>query len=237
MEEKSKAIALVEEYLSADIYDRSEELKEVRRKIRETKENIKMLQNSDDVTKIRKISEDITMLYSAAKDISSVVDDDIFQSGFKIKYLKRGNILQPTIETIELGKDDIEKKVETYYYIGSKAQRTLIQLCGYLGFLKLLLSENKYPIIPLLVIDHISQPFDEKNVRAIGEIINKAIEEMGSDNLQIIMFDEKEYQTLGIKPDYSENLVGEKKSGFNPFYYAAGSKMDDGFVENEISKT
>lgn len=235
MEEKSKAIALIEEYLSADVCDRSEELKEVKRKIRETKENIKVLQNSDDITKIKKLSEYITMLYKTAKGISSVVDDDLFQDGFNIQYLKRGNILQPISQTTEINENNMEKKVETYYYIGSKARRTLIQLCGYLGFMKLLLSENKYPIIPFLVIDHISQPFDDETVRAIGQIINMAIEEIGKDNLQIIMFDEKEYQTLAIKPNHAENLVGEKKTGFNPFYYAANAKSDE--TANEMDKS
>ena len=56
------------------------------------------------------------------------------------------------------------------YYTGSMARHTLMQLSGYLGFLKLLLEENKYPIIPFLVIDHISKPFDKDNSLAIGKI-------------------------------------------------------------------
>lgn len=53
MEEKSKAIALIEEYLSADIQDHSRDLKEIKRKIRELKAELKELQNSDDINKIR----------------------------------------------------------------------------------------------------------------------------------------------------------------------------------------
>lgn len=233
MEEKAKAIALIEEYLSVDISDHSEELKEIKRKIQEVKEEIRVLQNSDDITKIRKLSEFITMLYKSAGGISSVVDDDISQDGFNIRYLKRGNILQPMIQITEMNADNIEKNTEAQYYIGSMARHTLIQLCGYLGFLKLLLPEGKYPIIPILVIDHISKPFDVKNVRAIGQIINKAIEEIGKENLQIFMFDDEVYQTLAIEPDHSEDLVENEKTGFNPFYHAALLKEEGIKIKEE----
>lgn len=33
------------------------------------------------------------------------------------------------------------------------------------------------------------------------------------------MFDDEEYTTLALQPEHSENLVTDKKSGFNPFYY------------------
>ncbi len=41
--------------------------------------------------------------------------------------------------------------------------------------LKILLTEKKYPIIPFLVIDHISKPFDASNAKAIGQVIEKSI--------------------------------------------------------------
>ncbi|MBX4147292.1 hypothetical protein K1X09_08120 [Paenibacillus lautus] len=77
---------------------------------------------------------------------------------------------------------------------------------------------NKYPIIPILVIDHISKPFDKNNCKAIGKVITTAYESIGKNNLQIFMFDDEEYGTLDIVPDHSENLVTEFKTGFNPFY-------------------
>ena len=77
---------------------------------------------------------------------SSVVDDDILQEGFKIQYLKRGNILQPMIQVTEKDENGFEQKKEVNYYIGSMARHTLIQLCGYFGFLKILLAEENYSI-------------------------------------------------------------------------------------------
>lgn len=98
------------------------------------------------------------------------------------------------------------------------ARHTLIQLCGYLAFLRILLENNKFPIIPILVIDHISKPFDERNSGAIGKVISTAYETIGKDNLQIFIFDDEEFSKLDIEPEHSENLVTEYKTGFNPFY-------------------
>lgn len=88
LDDKSKAIALIEEYLSVDIIDNENVLKEKKKRIREIREELKALQNSDDIKKIDGISEFITELYSSAKEISSVVSDDIEHNDFKIKYLK-----------------------------------------------------------------------------------------------------------------------------------------------------
>ena len=41
------------------------------------------LQNSDDTKKINELSQFITSLYLSAEQISSVVEDDIKQDGFK----------------------------------------------------------------------------------------------------------------------------------------------------------
>lgn len=234
LEEKAKAITLIEEYLSADVRDCSQELNEIKKKIREIKEEIRILQNSDDIVKIRELSSFITELYKSAKNISSVVDDDILQEGFKIQYLKRGNILQPMIQVTEKDENGFEQKKEVNYYIGSMARHTLIQLCGYFGFLKILLAEEKYPIIPFLVIDHISKPFDASNAKAIGQVIEKAYTYIGKENLQIFMFDDEEYSALDLQPEHFENLVSEVKSGFNPFYYAVPEKNKDSNMEENI---
>lgn len=54
---------------------------------------------------------------------------------------------------------------------------------------------------------------------AIGQIINKAYESIGKENLQIFMFDDEEYAVLALEPEHSEDLVNKVKTGFNPFYY------------------
>ncbi|ASI36211.1 hypothetical protein A0126_11680 [Exiguobacterium sp. N4-1P] len=109
------------------------------------------------------------------------------------------------------------------YYIGSMARHTLIQLSGYLGFLNMLLSENKYPLISILVIDHISKTFDQNNANALGNIIGTAYHSVGKDNLQIFIFDDEKCENLNIKPNKFINLVTSEKTGFNPFYSNAQS--------------
>lgn len=86
--------------------------------------------------------------------------------------------------------------------------------------MKMLIEENKYPIIPMLVIDHISKPFSDQNVAAIGTVIHKAYEDIGIDNLQIFMFDDENSEKLNLKPNNIENLVNSARTGFNPFYNA-----------------
>lgn len=217
LEEKSKSIALIEEYLSVKIVINDDVIKEKKRRIKEIREELKALQNSDDIQKINDLSNFITELYCSAKDISSVVSDDIQQNGFEIQYLKKGNILQPMILSDDSKTSSSKKRVN--YYIGSMARHTLIQLCGYLGFLKILLENNRYPIIPILVIDHVSKPFDEKNSSAIGKILSIAYKTIGKENLQTFIFDDEDFEKLDIYPEHSENLVTDIKTGFNPFFF------------------
>lgn len=230
LEDKSKSIALIEEYLSTDVYSLDEEIKAKKKRIKEIREELKALQASDDSKKIKEISEYITNLYYSAKEISSLVEDDMNQEGFKIQYFKRGNILQPVVNKVIETDNSMDEKKEVNYYIGSMARHTLIQLCGYLAFLNVLLKDNRYPLIPILVIDHISKPFDEKNSKAIGKVIATAYESIGKENLQIFMFDDEQFETLSIQPDHFENLVNDNKTGFNPFFVSYSNEIEN--IEN-----
>lgn len=217
LNEKERACALLESFLIESEFECSfHSIKEKRNRLTEIRKKLIILKKSQDNDKIKKLSEDITNLYKKAKS-SNLVNIDMLNDGFTIKYFKSGNSLQ-TFRKEPIEEDGIEKTVEVNYSKGSMARHTLIQLTGYLGFLKLLLNENKYPLIPLFVIDHISKPFDPDNRKGIGEILNQAITEIGEDNLQIILFDDKPHDDIGLTPNKSENLVNENKTGFIPFY-------------------
>lgn len=226
-EEKEKAFILLDNYLKIEQIDCSEDLKKKYDEIKKYKSKIQELQNDDDKIKISNLSKYITSLYYTPKDISSFIKEDAQRDGFKIQYIKRGNILQPkvNIDTKDSGK--ISKNCD----VGSKARQTLIQLCGYLGFLRMLLKENKYPLIPIFVADHLSQSFDDDNVRAIGIILNSALKDIGQENFQIFIFDDKSYEEMNIKPNHEENLCKNDKegniiqTGFVPFYIPP--KKDD----------
>lgn len=211
VDEKTKAILLINEYLNEHVYVDEEKLKGFKNEARETRKKIRKLKKSDDIKKIKKFSEKVTEYYFSASEVSSIVAENKKQRGFKIDYIKKGNILQPMIES------DLDQKESEIYTIGSMARKTLIQLSGYLAFFYMFMNDNKYPIIPLLVIDHISKPFDEDNSKAIGKILNKAIEEIGEEELQVFIFSDLNPEEINISADKSRKLVTESKSGFNPF--------------------
>lgn len=215
LDEKKKSIAIAEDGIKSYSTEFSaNELEKLKKELRDYKKELKELQDSDDVKKINSVSTEITQLYKSAYQTSDFVREDFdkTKNAFHIKYIKRKN----TLQTMTLD----EKNNERVYGTGSHARHTLIQLCGYLVFLKMLIEENKYPIIPIMVIDHISKPFDDQSVAAIGTVIHKAYESIGIDNLQIFMFDDENSDKLNLNPNHIENLVSDVRTGFNPFYNA-----------------
>lgn len=220
LSEKEKAIAVIEEYIDSNVKIVDEdEIEKIRKNISKLKREIHILQNTDDISAINNFSKYITDMYLSLVNESSFAKEDSELSGFSIKYLKRGNVLQPVrIET----EKETEKQVERNYYPGSMARHITIQLCGYAAFLNKLIKANKYPLIPIFVIDHISKPFDTENCKAVGIIIRSLLKDVGEENLQIFMFDSENAEKLGIDEKYSQKLVidigDEKRSGFCPFF-------------------
>lgn len=218
--EKYRSIAIIEEYLDIDITYNTEELESKQKQIKRLKEEIKRLQNSNNEEKIENLSDFITDLYKSAINVSDIIKSDYDLEGFYIQYYKKGNLLQPKV----INFDSREEGQLENYYVGSMARHTLIQFCGYLGFLNMLIKENKYPLIPILVIDHISKPFDPGNGRAIGAILQKFYQQIDEESLQIFLFDDEDYKDLSIIPNHNENLVIKNKTGFNPFFHETSSK-------------
>lgn len=220
--DKARAITLIKEYLERyqEDFD-NDKLVEIKHQLRQIHEEIRVLQNSNDTEKIDALSKEITRLYKQSVEVSDLSEFDFQNKGFHISYIKSGNILQPQIDV----EDDAKAQVRNYY-TGSMARHTLIQLCGYLAFLKLLIAENKYPVIPILIIDHVSKPFDTNNEKAIGKVIHGTYDGILPADLQIIMFDDEDCANLCITPAQNTELVGEHKSGFNPYYYKETNLVD-----------
>lgn len=214
--EKSKFIAVVEEYLGIDVNFDAKRLENLKKKIKTIKEEIRTLQNSNNEEKIKSLSNFITKLYKSAAESSDIIKSDENLEGFYIQYYKKGNSLQPMI--LNQNKNSSDQELEKYY-IGSMARHTLIQFCGYLGFLYLLTREQRYPLVPILVVDHLSKPFDQSNKKAIGKILKTFYQHISKEELQIFLFDDEEHKNLLIDPDHSEDLVSSNKRGFNPFFY------------------
>ncbi len=220
LDEKKKSIAVIEEYLDSGYkFVNSDEIAELQSKIKKLKDDIKKLKNDDSNVEIEKFSKIITSFYLSGKDTSNFISEDSERKGFIIRYAKKGNILQPK-ETKTFVKDGKETDVEINYFPGSMARHTAMQLCGYLAFLQKLLENNRFPIAPLLVIDHISKSFDDENKKAIGSIISNALNGIGKDKLQIFMFDTEQAEAFGIDSTCSTNLIDGEKTGFCPFFVA-----------------
>ncbi len=213
IEDKVKAAILIREYLHMDVKNHFAEIKELRTRISELTKELRTLQSSDNQSKIEEFSEVINTLYRSAIDTSPFVKFDM-EHGMQIKYIKKGNRLQ-TIKPEDYSSDNYSEINK-----GSMARHTLIQLCGYLAFLNLFIQERKYPVVPILVIDHISKPFSVDNSKAIGTVFEKFYEYCGEENVQIIMFDDCDSKDLGIDDITEVDLVEGDKSGFNPFYFA-----------------
>ena len=213
LEDKEKAFVFIESDLQEYQLSSDDDINKIKRQISELKKEIRNLQNQDDTKKIKKVSNYITSLYSQGKNVSSFIKDDLKQNEFEITYIKKGNTLAPSI----LEKNN-EKSKRVNYVIGSLARQTLIQLCGYLGLLKLILSERNVPVIPLLVIDHISKPFDKENIKTLGVVLEKFVEDISPENIQIFIFDDKEPSDLNFNPSNIEHLQNDSKTGFNPFF-------------------
>ncbi|EDJ0212098.1 hypothetical protein GD462_00725 [Listeria monocytogenes] len=188
-----------------------EDLEKKKRRIKEIRYELKKLQNSEDKEKLNKISNLMTTLYKSSKEISTISKTDFNNEGFHLEYIKKGNSIQTIIF------DELNDKKDRYY-IGSMARHTMMQLCGYLSFLVMMIKEDRYPLIPFLVLDHISKQFDKENGKAIGSILAELYKNIDKEDLQIFIFDDETCENLNISADYSENLLLNNKTGFVPFY-------------------
>lgn len=63
------------------------------------------------------------------------------------------------------------------------------------------------------------ETLDDINVRLTPKNIDKKVDNsvIGENNLQIILFDDKNLEELLLKPDNAECLVNDVKTGFIPF--------------------
>lgn len=73
LEEKSKAVALIQAYLQEGIKDVSGELNECKRELRQIKNELQELQNSDNSKKIEQYSKLVTSLYESGKNDSEII--------------------------------------------------------------------------------------------------------------------------------------------------------------------
>ena len=62
--------------------------------------------------------------------------------------------------------------------------------------------------------------------------MNYALSLIGKDNIQIFLFDDKDYNDIGLIPNQAENLVTEEKTGFIPFYTPPQDEEQENNIES-----
>lgn len=211
-DQKNKAILLANSYLSQySTLCNPGDLKRVKEEVSKLRKEQFERRRTVDNASINNISATITTLYRSACDESSFVASDFAMSDFSIQFQKEGVGLQPVYNAGGYSVD---------LFTGSRARHTLMQLCGYLAFMRFLLLKRDIPVVPLLAFDNISSPFDGGSCRAIGDILSKFYTFVDRDDVQIFLFETESPDSLGIKPDTHIFLESEKRTGFNPFYNA-----------------
>lgn len=200
------------EYLSQYLaLYKPDDLDDIKKEISRLKKELLNLKHSDDDISIYSISDTVTDLYHSASQVSSFVESDFKQLDFHIKFQKEGVGLQPTFSE---GDDSVD------VFTGSRARHTLMQICGYLAFMRYLLQKRNVPFVPLLAFDHVSSPFDDGSCRAIGAIISKFYSLVDKKEVQLFLFETEEPDALGVDVDKYISLVSNGRTGFNPFYKA-----------------
>ena len=208
--EKRRSIALIQAYMNqCDDNGAAKGLAEAKTELRQKKREASELRARVDESAIDGLSRNITGLYLSAEDVSPFVQEDASFEGFRIAFIKEGVSLRPRFQTDE---------VPTDYFTGSRARHALMQMCGYLAFMNYLTQRGDCPIVPVLVFDHPSSPFDDMNCKAIGAVINRFYEVVDRGSVQIFLLEPRNPESLGLRPDNLIHLQDGDRTGFNPFW-------------------
>lgn len=208
---KTQAMGTIDTLLRNGFAEVKDNRSELKKRIKELREQIRTLQQYDSKDRIEEVSKLTTDYYRVGADYSPLVQADFQRSGFRVRYVKRGNSLQPQASVV--GTDEAAN-----LDLGSLARHTLIQLSGYLALLTAFIANGRYPLVPILVIDHISKPFDSVSRLAIGPLLERFLTTNGVESVQVFLFDDKTPSDLGLENLAYEELAGAEKTGFNPFF-------------------
>ena len=188
---------------------------ELKKRIDNLKLQINELKHSFDCADQEIIGDEITSLYESLRDVCYFVDDDYKHDGFKIEFdARKVELYGSIIETIKLSNGKVNKS-KTQYNPGSMARQTTWQLLGYLTLMNYSLNHVKgLPLLPMLVLDNISMPYDiEKSAnnykwvyKLVKEYaINHGIQLIVTSNVHASDIDEdNEYDlSCGLNPAYT----------------------------------
>ena len=213
-EDTEKSIALSVELLKQiESYGEIEDIEQIRKKIKVLKDEIDSLKKQFDKSKQKIISQSITENYKSLKDTCSFVSEDL-DKGLEIVFdAKQVQLYAQIIEKITLENGE-EYENKTQFVPGSMARQTSWQILCYLEVLSYTLNNVPgLPLLPLIVFDNISMPYDinvgKNNYKSIYSFIRQFAQEKG---IQVILTSNIKVQEVG---DVEQIDISD---GLNPVY-------------------
>ena len=190
----------------ADNSDNSFVIKSLRESLNTLKLALKGLCKKENVIS-EKINQIINDLYLNDSNIKFVKEDKLI-NGFGIVF---------NYKTLSVCGKKVVNNVEKYYLPGSLAKMTSWQVCTYLALLKYIIGNRNLPVLPVLCIDGLYQPFDNTS-EGYPELLKLIIESAKECGIQVII----------TATEYNENLnqvlnnlnvqIVNLNSGFNSAY-------------------
>lgn len=148
-------------------------LEEVKKKL---DSDIKKLKESINASDSKELNKFINNLYLKMPSELSFVKEDIEKKNFSIEFIpSKTQTIGKQIEIIKSDSNEIEKIVE--FVPGSKARQTCWQIITFVGLH--VFSKQIYPslpLLPILVVDAINEPFDEKFELAFNYLAKVCLE-------------------------------------------------------------
>lgn len=169
----SRAIRLVEYYFDELMkIGNIPNYEELQIKSKALAEDISELKNKLGNSKSQMLNDYLTEKYINFDNSLSFVNDDKRINGFSLEFI-------PNKMSI-IGKQIKKKNEEEFiidYMPGSKARQTCWQVLSYIGIHMYIHREfSNLPLMPILIIDGINEPFDEKFQTAFNCLVNICID-------------------------------------------------------------
>ena len=217
-EETERSISISEQLLQEiQCYGEIEDAGEIKEKIKKLKTEIDFLKKQFDTSKQTVICKNITNNYMSMRETCSFVSEDM-QKGLEIVFdAKQVQLYAQIIEKISLENGE-EYENKTQFLPGSMARQTTWQILCYLEVISYTLKNvSGLPLLPLVVFDNISMPYDvnigKNNYKSIYTFIKEYAHENG---IQVIITSNIKVQEVGgndqidisdgLNPQYNTNI-------------------------------
>lgn len=209
-----KSIGIAKQMLiDIDSYGEIGNINQLEMEISELKNKIDLLKKSFDTSKQDIVNLSINSSYKSLQDKCTFISEDLIKGGEIVFDAKLTQLYGYLDEEIELINGEKEKH-KIQYIPGSMARQTIWQILCYLHVMDYTLKTHTgLPLMPLLVLDNISMPFDvnigKNNYAGVYDFIKQFAEDNG---IQIIL-------TSNIPAaEVDEQNPIDLSSGLNPVY-------------------